>query len=259
MALMEYSQLYDGVDEFQRRRVARLEGIGYTPLSSSYSRGDVIEKEPYDVLDLKALRCFWATGRLGSLTRAGIELGISEAAISQRIKSLEKYLGTKLYESRGGKIRLTAAGQHTLDMAIVLFDELQDFEGVVAEQTETETLTLSAHDAVLRYFLSDILIEFTKRHPLTRIRLLNRRFSETVQLVQSNDVDLGIIPQHRVSEDLVFHPLQTYKVYLILARGHPLLRDGLPQIKDLSVNHGRRGWPRSQPGAGGTSRSGLAV
>jgi len=193
----------------------------------------VIDKEPYDVLDLKALRCFWATGRLGSLTRAGIELGISEAAVSQRIKSLEKYLGTKLYESRGGKIQLTAAGQHTLDMAIVLFDELQDFESVVAEQTETETLTLSAHDAVLRYFLSEILVEFTRQHPLTRLRLLNRRFSETVQLVQSNDVDLGIIPQHHLSEDLVFHPLQTYKVYLILACDHPLLRSGQPQIKDL--------------------------
>jgi len=90
---MESSQLYDAVEEFQRWRVARPEGIGYTPLSNTYSWRNVIDKEPYDVLDLKALRCFWATGRLGSLTRAGIELGISEAAVSQRIKSLEKYLG----------------------------------------------------------------------------------------------------------------------------------------------------------------------
>lgn len=191
------------------------------------------EKEPYDVLDLKALRCFWAAGRLGSLTRAGIELGISEAAVSQRIKSLEGYLGTKLYESRGGKIRLTAAGQHTLDMSIVLFDKLQDFEIAVSERTETETLTLSAHDAVLRYLLPNILVEFTRRHPLTHIRLLNRRFSETVQLVQSNEADLGVIPEYRMAKDLVFHPLQTYEVYLILARDHPLLRNGTPKITDL--------------------------
>ncbi len=53
----------------------------------------------YDVMDLKALRCFWAMARHRSLTRAGIELGISEAAVSQRIKSLEAHLGTKLYEA----------------------------------------------------------------------------------------------------------------------------------------------------------------
>ena len=53
-------------------------------------------KGPYEVMDLKALRCFWATGRHGSLTQASIELGISEAAVSQRIKALEQYLGVKL-------------------------------------------------------------------------------------------------------------------------------------------------------------------
>ena len=29
-------------------------------------------KSPYDVIDLKSLRCFWATAKLGSLTRAGV-------------------------------------------------------------------------------------------------------------------------------------------------------------------------------------------
>lgn len=37
--------------------------------------------------------------------------------MSQRIKSLEKYLGTKLYEARGGKVRLTEAGHRTKALA----------------------------------------------------------------------------------------------------------------------------------------------
>ena len=55
--------------------------------------------DAYDVMDLKALRCFWATAKHASLTQAGIELGITEAAVSQRVRSLEKYLGSKLYEA----------------------------------------------------------------------------------------------------------------------------------------------------------------
>ena len=51
------------------------------------------EDDSYRVMDLKALRCFWAMAKHGSLTRAGIELGISEPAISKRTKALEVYLG----------------------------------------------------------------------------------------------------------------------------------------------------------------------
>jgi DNA-binding transcriptional LysR family regulator len=56
-----------------------------------------MDRSAYDVMDLKALRCFLSVARHGSLTKAGIELGISEAAISQRVKALEGDLGIKLY------------------------------------------------------------------------------------------------------------------------------------------------------------------
>ncbi len=72
-----------------------------------------MSKGPYDPMDMKALLCFETMAKHGSLTRASIELGIADAAVSQRIKSLEKYLGTKLYEARGGKVRLTEAGHRT--------------------------------------------------------------------------------------------------------------------------------------------------
>lgn len=193
----------------------------------------VTERGSYDVLDLKALRCFWATGRHNSLTQAGIELGISESAISQRIKALEQHLGVKLYEARGGKVQLTPAGQHTLDMAIRLFDELAEFEVAISAEDTVGTLTLSSHESVLRYFLPDIVKQFAERYPLTRLQLLSRPFGETIRLVRSNEADLGIIPEHRLSQDLVFHPLQTYKAYLLMVRGHPLTRRGLPTIESL--------------------------
>ena len=51
-----------------------------------------MSKGPYDPMDMKALLCFETMAKHGSLTRASIELGIGDAAVSQRIKSLEKYL-----------------------------------------------------------------------------------------------------------------------------------------------------------------------
>ncbi len=115
-----------------------------------------MSKEPYDPMDLKSLRCFEAMAKHGSLTRASIELGISDAAVSQRIKSLERRLGAKLYESRGGRVRLTEAGQRTKDLATRLFDELAEFEEAIGDEESRGTVALSAEAPLLRYHLPEI-------------------------------------------------------------------------------------------------------
>ncbi len=190
-------------------------------------------KDPYDVMDLKALRCFWATARLGSLTKAGIELGISEAAVSQRLKALEHRLSVKLYESRGGKIRLTRAGENTLTVAVRMFDELAEFETAVSNDEAVGEISLSSHEPILRYFLPDIFQEFKRRYPLAKLQLLSRAFNETSRLVISNEADLGIVPESRLSKQLKFHPLLTSKAYLLIPHGHPLLLKGSPDIGEL--------------------------
>ena len=102
-----------------------------------------MSKEPYDPMDMKALRCFETMAKHGSLTQASIELGISDAAVSQRIKALEKYLGTKLYEARGGRVRLTEAGHQTKALATRIFDELDGkrLDGMFAHRISAIAVT----------------------------------------------------------------------------------------------------------------------
>ena len=161
-------------------------------------------KEPYDLMDLKALRCFEAMARHGSLTKASIELDISDAAVSQRIKSLEKHLGAKLYESRGGKVRLTEAGQRTKDMAMRLFDELTEFEEAIGDESSGGTVVLSAEVPLLRYQLPDIVDSYSRDHANARLRLLGRTATESVEMVRRNEADLGIVNADRCRRESNF-------------------------------------------------------
>ncbi len=101
----------------------------------------------YDVMDRKLLHCFFAMARHGSLTRAGTELDISEAAVSQRIRSPEIYLGTKLYETRGGRVQLTTAGARTARLAVSVFSEIEALEQAVNGAQETAEIALASHDS----------------------------------------------------------------------------------------------------------------
>jgi len=175
-------------------------------------------------MDLKALKCFFAAAKHSNLTQAGIELDIAQAAVSQRVKSLETYLGAKLYESPGGKFRLTAAGERTAQLAVSLFSEIEALEHAVGGAQETDEIVLASHDSVLRHLLPEKVETFHRVHPLARLRLIARPIAETLRLVRFNECDLGVISQAQIPAELSFHAIATYPAYLVLPKGHALAR-----------------------------------
>lgn len=190
-------------------------------------------KAPYTVIDLKALRCLWAIARRGSIKQAGIELGITEVAVSQRVRALEKYLGVKLYEARGGKLRFTPAGDDAVAMAHRLFDQLEEFEDSLRGSESSGTITLGASDGVLRYLMPAVTTTFAGSFPQVLLRLWARSATESIRLVRTNEVDLGVVARHRATADLVFLPIATYGARLIFPPDHPLVRAGKPSLEGL--------------------------
>ena len=191
------------------------------------------EKDPYEVLDLKALRCFFFVAKTGSVTRAALELGIAGPAVTQRVQQLEKDLGVKLYETRGGRIKLTAAGERTRSFAISVFEDIAEFEQSLTESEERGEIVITAHDSYLGYLLPSGLEQFKRRHPLARIRLLARRIDEIVRLLKDNEADVGIIPERELPSELFFRPIVTYPTMFLTPKGHPLARRARADFKSV--------------------------
>ena len=192
-------------------------------------------QSPYEVLDLKALKCFWAMGRYSSLTQAGIELGISESAVSQRVKTLETYLHAKLYESLGGKVRLTAVGQRVMEMAVTLFEEIEGFQRELTGGGggASGSLHVAAQDTILRYLVPSVVHAYTRRHPNVHLQLLTRSVDDTVRLVRQGEADVGFISRTLLPQSLAFHPWKTFEAYLVAPKGHPLFRGQRPTVRQL--------------------------
>jgi DNA-binding transcriptional LysR family regulator len=185
---------------------------------------DRAEKDRFDVLDLKSLRCFFSMAKHASLTKASIDLGISEPAVSQRIRALEEDLGTKLYEARGGRVRLTPAGEQAMAFAVSVFDDIKGFEQTLKQGAETGEIVLSALDAILGHVLPGTVESFQRAHPHARLRLLARSIEETLRLLKTNEADVGVIPHRPLPKELLFRPIATYRACFITPKGHPLAR-----------------------------------
>jgi LysR family transcriptional regulator, regulator of gene expression of beta-lactamase len=123
-------------------------------------------------MPLNALRAFEASARLGSFTRAGLELRVTQTAISHQVKALEETLGVTLFERLPRGLALTDEGVALLPVLTDAFRRigatLDRFEGGRLR----EVLTLGAVGTFVTGWLLSRLPEFRAAHPFVDLRLL---------------------------------------------------------------------------------------
>src|SRR6187551_3196956 len=75
---------------------------------------------------LHGLHVFEVAARLGSFTRAGVELNVTQTAVSHQIKQLEGELGVLLFRRTGRGLELTRDGQAWLTELSAIFTRLRE-------------------------------------------------------------------------------------------------------------------------------------
>src|SRR5689334_16986105 len=77
-------------------------------------------------MELETLRIFVKVAELASFTRAGEQLGLSKARVSQSIRALEEELGSTLLSRTTRAVRPTPDGEHLLVRATRLLAEADE-------------------------------------------------------------------------------------------------------------------------------------
>jgi DNA-binding transcriptional LysR family regulator len=171
----------------------------------------------------------WLTvlGQQGSYTAAAQRLGVSKAAMSQRIAELERAAGVPLVRRTTRSVRLTEAGQQLVDATQGAFEQIaRSFESVKdLAASPRGLLRLTAPVALARQQIVPRLPEFLRRHPEVRIELdLSDRLSSLAQ----EGFDLAIRHSASVPDTHVAWTLCPTRSLLVAGRAY-LRRRGTPQ------------------------------
>jgi len=124
---------------------------------------------PY--LPLNALRAFEASARHLSFTRAGIELRVTQAAVSQQVRSLEQRMGVQLFRRLPRGLLITAEGEALLPVVGDAFDRLATTLDRVGSGKVRELLVVGAVGTFAVGWLLPRLEEFRRAHPFVELRL----------------------------------------------------------------------------------------
>ena len=138
---------------------------------------------------LAALRAFQAFAETGNVTAAGDALGVSHAAISQQLRSLEAFLGVTLLDRSGRAMRLTADGETLAQGCTDGFTAILRAVSLVTGAEAARPLHISPTPSFAAAWLMPRLPEFRALHPNISITL-----NPTSDLVKptAGNVDLTI-------------------------------------------------------------------
>ena len=129
---------------------------------------------PFNIssVSLSALRAFEAAARHLSFTRAGLELSVTQAAISHQVKALEKRLGLELFRRTPRGLVLTDEGRALMVPVAEAFERLSHALGQFEGGRLKEVLTVSVVGTFAVGWLMAKLPDFQARHPAIDLRLL---------------------------------------------------------------------------------------
>lgn len=145
-------------------------------------------------INYELYKVFYFVAKTLSFSEASKELYISQSAVSQSIKTLEKRLDQTLFVRSTKKVKLTKEGEllfKHIEPAINLISrgENQIIEGHTLNGGQ---LRIGASDTICRYYLVPFFKSFHNRYPNVHIKIINETSLNCVDLLETNQVDLII-------------------------------------------------------------------
>lgn len=172
------------------------------------------------------LRSFLAVVEEGSLHRAARRLNLSQSALSRQMQALEHELGGKLLERSSTGVQPTHGG-HALAAKMGSF--LAGYDAALLDvrrlmRGESGQLRIGYLASAFQEYLDPALRELRKKHPTTKVRLLDLFPGEQIDSLRRGEIDVGLTEE---SGELLRREFHTRRLAVIgsviaLPASHPL-------------------------------------
>jgi DNA-binding transcriptional LysR family regulator len=182
-------------------------------------------------------KVFYFVAKTLSFSEASKQLYISQSAVSQSIKTLEKKLDQHLFIRSTKKVQLTPEGT-------MLFKHIEPAINLIMRGEnhlmETHTLNggqlrIGASDTICRYFLVPYLKEFHKKYPNVHIKVTNQTSIECVSLLENGSVDFIVtnFPNRRLQDHTKTIKVKSFSDVFVAGPSYSQLKDRGLTLQEL--------------------------
>lgn len=182
------------------------------------------------VPDLDSLELLLQIASTGSLGRAGAAHGISQPAVTARVRSVERLVGFPLVERSARGSALTPAGALLADWARDVLSAASAMEaGIASLRRETEArLHVAASLTVAEHLLPRWLVRLAADRPETLVSLSAMNSSAVEQAVLGDAAGLGFVEGPSVGGGLEASVVARDRLVVVVHPDHPWARRRRP-------------------------------
>ncbi len=187
------------------------------------------------MLDWHDLQVFIAAADLENFSAAAQELHLSQPAITQRIRSLEKQLGVKLFERQGRRVHLSEAGAYLLPLAKDLLrrskrteEMMQSLRGEVVGH-----LVIGCSTTTGKYLLPPLMARFCDRYPGVQATVRVGSRNRVLELLAAGQVHLAFTSALTPRREIRYRKFIQDQVVLIAPSNHPWVQQEAIEPEEL--------------------------
>lgn len=190
-------------------------------------------------INYELYKVFFYVATTLSFSDASKQLYISQSAVSQSIKALEKKLDQTLFIRSTKRVQLTPEGEILLRHIEPAMNLIKRGETQLMDAASTGgQIRIGASDTICRYFLVPYLERFHKEFPNAHIKVTNQTSIKCVELLESGQVDFIVInyPNSHLSNLYSLKKIGSFKDVFVANRAFNELKGKKLSFKEL-LNH----------------------
>jgi len=188
-----------------------------------------------DPIEIRHLRYFLAVAGAGSFSRAADRLGISQPSISQQMRDLEAGLRISLFQRRGKRILLTAAGLIFQEHARAILHQMENFLDELSR--DSVQLRGAVRLGIVPWLdvalVPQLLGLFAARHPNVNLTVTEISSDDIETALEEGRLDVGLGFLTRHSPNLRYERLSSDEFALIVPAGHPWWNRRMVRLSEL--------------------------
>lgn len=169
-----------------------------------------------------------------SYTRAAEYLSLTQPAVTQHIKQLEKELNTKLFNRVGNELKPTNEGNIVIKYArrnIALYERMK--QSLLDEQRQTRRLTVGITHTAESNAVAEVLGRYSAKNPGTSITIISDSISNLYDMLKNYEIDLAVVEGKFNDKDINSILLDTDSLVLVVSNNNPLAKKSMVTINEI--------------------------
>lgn len=171
-----------------------------------------------------------------SFSKAAKLNGITQSAVSQQLRAMERHFNTLIIDRSQKQFRLTREGEKLHESAKEILNLYQKMQSELQELKKVigGTIHISTIYSIGLHELPPFVKRFLREYPTVNVRVEYRRSNLVVEDVLHNAVDIGLVAYPTKTRQLEVIPFGEDQLVVIVSPKHPLAAKGEIVTDDLA-------------------------